>query len=49
MATSGTPLPARPAAAHRAWSTQCELYRFHKANGTLHEYYRIFGLDYTPE
>jgi hypothetical protein len=41
--------PRRPAGMQRAFSTQGELYRFHKANGTLQEYYRLFGLDYAPE
>lgn len=39
----------RPTAAPRTFSTRSALYRFHKANGTLHVYYRMFGLDYVPE
>jgi hypothetical protein len=32
-----------------AFSTRYELYLYHKANGTLPEFYRMFGLDYVPE
>jgi hypothetical protein len=41
-------IPEEPKGIRRdtgAFSSRYELYLFHKANGTLHEYIRMFGLD----
>lgn len=41
------PVPERGARTNQTHSTQSALYRFHKANGTLHEYLRMFGIEPT--
>jgi hypothetical protein len=37
--------PAPTRGGKDAFSSRNALYLYHKANGTLHEFYRMFGLD----